>query len=152
MVELSSEPENQNIAGLTTYSLQAYGWTPGGDLIGALRYEFRYLISDPKANTLMEVIIQPASLKNKVSNIVLLPGVVTFQAYIINPGRVRFMPNDAPYGALFEFAPIVVMKHPQSGIPSLMATYYAFAGKGMYYRALISMEAYAISVFPKLIG
>ncbi|KAG0620064.1 hypothetical protein M758_4G186200 [Ceratodon purpureus] len=151
-VELSSFPANQHIAGSTRYTIRAYGWTPGGDMIGPLKYEFRYLILNVKGEVTKEVIIRPISNVNKVTDVFVSPGMVVFQVYVINPGPVRFMPNDGPYGTLFEFEPIQVKKGQIQllSAPSLLSNYYDFAKRGMYFKSLVSMDAYVSQAFPKL--
>lgn len=111
---------------------------------------------DTKGSVVREFIIQPPSKANYVNDIYVLPGMIVFRAYIINPGPIRFMPNDAPYGAIFEFPPIMVKKNNQRrrllSLPSIITNYYDFAKKGMYYRALVSIDSYAITTFPNPAG
>lgn len=134
--------------------MRAYGWTPGGDMIGSLKYEFRYVIFNSKGEVTKEVVLKPISTVNKVTDIFVSPGLVIFRVYVINPGPVRFMPNDAPYGTLFEFEPIMVKKGRITllSAPSLLSNYYDFTKRGMYFRSLVSMDAYASQAFPKLGG
>lgn len=156
IVDLEVDPPNTNIAESTSYSLRAYGWTPGDNLLGSLKYEFRYIIMDSKGIVVKEFIIQPSSTTNYVNDIYVLPGMVVFRVYIINPGPIRFMPNDAPYGAIFEFSPIIVKKNNQKRrllmLPSIISNYYDFAKKGMYYRGLVSIDSYAFTTFPNPAG
>lgn len=155
-VEFKSSPAGSNIAGITSYSLRAYGWTPGGDLIGQLKYEFRYVVIDSEGHIIKEVIIHPPSTTNKVNGVYVLPGTIIFRVYVINPGPIRFMPNDAPYGAVFELPPVFVTKgngrRRLLSLPSLVTNYYDFAKKGMYYRALVSIDAYSSTTFPNPAG
>jgi hypothetical protein len=134
--------------------MQAYGWTPGGDMIGSLKYEFRYVILNSNREVTKEVVIRPISTVNKVIDVFVSPGMVVFRVYVINPGPVRFMPNDGPYGTLFEFEPIQVKKGQIHLLlaPSLLSNYYDFAKRGMYFKSLVSMDAYASQAFPKLGG
>lgn len=154
-VELKANPPNSNMASTTAYSLRAYGWTPGGDMMGPLKYEFRYVVMDMKGRPFKEVIIHHPSTLNKVNQVYVLPGMIAFKVYIINPGPIRFMPNDAPYGAVFEFAPILVRKSHQRrllALPPMVTNYYDLAKKGMYYRALVAIDAYSSTTFPNPAG
>jgi len=100
---------------------------------------------DSRGMVVKEFIIQPSSMANYINDIYVLFGMIVFRVYIINPGPIQFMPNDAPYGAVFEFPPIMVNKNNQKrkllALPSLITNYYDFAKKGMYYRALISIDS-----------
>ena len=121
-------------------------------MIGPLKYEFRYVILNSKWEVSKEVVIRPVSTVNKVTDVFVSPGMVVFRVYVINPGPVRFLPNDGPYGTLFEFEPIQVKKGRIRllSAPSLLSNYYDFAKRGMYFKSLVSMDAYASQAFPKL--
>lgn len=154
-VELRASPAAQHIAGSTRYSIRAYGWTPGGDMIGPLKYEFRYVILDTKGAVTKEVIVRPVSSVNKVTDVFVMAGTVVFRVYVMNPGPMRFMPNDAPYGTMFEFEPIVVKKGHRRrllGLPSAVTNFYHYAKKGMYYSSLVAMDAYSTQTFTKQSG
>lgn len=111
-------------------------------MIGFLKYEFRYVIMNNNGEITKEVVLRPVSIVNRVTDVFVSPGMVIFRVYVINPGPVRFMPNDAPYGTLFEFEPIMVKKGRISllSAPSLVSNYYDFARRGMYFQSLVSME------------
>lgn len=124
-------------------------------MVGRVKYEFRYVVLGPKGVANKEVILQPASPANRITNVFVTPGHVIFRVYVINPGQVRFMPGDAPYGTLFEFHPILVKKGRKSHLaigPSLLSNYYEYMRKGMYYRSLIAIDAYTAEAFPNLGG
>jgi hypothetical protein len=121
-VDMKVDPPNTNFVETTSYSLLAYGWTPRGNLLGSLKYEFRYVVMDSRGMVVKEFIIQPSSTTNYVNDIYVLPGMIVFRVYIINPGPIKFMPNDAPYGAVFEFPPIMVNKNNQKR--KLLADYH----------------------------